>query len=192
MATGKFRTTRGQYSILLDWIKKRKRAMCRHSPISDLWLWLQRDQCAFPAVTDYTLQIGAKVNPSSLKLLLLGYFYDRNRTSVQGRGKGTQVPKERICCAHCRPSLLRVSWVWPSGADWVLGRSRAHTAFSVSHGDIIQHPVPTLTWDRHWKLTVAARVALSLFPRLGWRPSPSTALTLGWSVCKFQDVSFSS
>lgn len=37
------------------------------------------------------------------------------------------------------------------------------TAFSVSPGDIIQHPVPSPTWGRHWNLTVAARVTLSLF-----------------------------
>jgi hypothetical protein len=72
-------------------------------------------------------------------------------------------------------------------------RDQLSTAFSRTQGDIIQHPVLTLSWGRCWNLTVATRDTLSLSQEgLGWKSSPSTTLTSKRVVCKFPGVSFSS
>lgn len=85
-----------------------------------------------------------------------------------GQGRGTQVLVKQTCCPCSRTSLLSVSWGWPLGADWMLGRSLAqHFLCLLVASSSILSP------GRHWNLTIAARVTLSLFPRLGWKPSPS-------------------
>lgn len=122
-----------------------------YAPFSDLWQWLWSDQQAFPARMDCTLKIRVKVNPSSVRLLLRGYFFLITETGLMFklRGGGHNYPwgKHAVQVAGTPCS----AW----GAQLV-AREESSTAFSVSHGDIIQHPA--LLWLGEGNLTVTARV----------------------------------
>lgn len=72
----------------------------------------------FPTMTDCILRLQAKTNPSSLKLLLVGYLVTATGKVTQKMGSGSgAVGGINLICVVLRPTELFVEGMWKLGAN---------------------------------------------------------------------------